>query len=324
VSQPLPRAVAVVGAGTMGGGIALSFALAGCSVRLMARRDTSLETARRRIDASLELLVGHEWATPDEAKAARGRILATTALEEAVAGAGLVVETVTEDLEVKRDVLVRAEWAAGPGTILATDTSSIAVDELAVGLSRPGCFAGFHWFNPPELVELIEVVSGERTAPDTAAALVGWAEALGKVPVHVRRDVPGFVANRLQYALIREAYALVEAGVCSSEEVDRAVRAGLGARWAAIGPFETFDLAGLDVHLEVARRLFPELANTTEPPTSLVELVTKGALGCKSGRGLRGEYDEEDVRALQERRASVLLTLAGLRRRLTGSREAVQ
>ncbi len=308
----------------MGGGIALSFALAGCSVRLMARRKTSLETARRRIDASLELLVGHEWATPDEAEAAPGRILAMTALEEAVAGAELVVETISEDLEAKREVLVRAERAAGPETILATDTSSIAVDELAAPLAWPERFAGFHWFNPPELVELIEVVSGERTAPDTAAALVDWAEALGKVPVHVRRDVPGFVANRLQYALVREAYALVEADVCSHEEVDRAVRAGLGARWAAIGPFETFDLAGLDVHLEVARRLFPELADAAEPPASLCELVAQGALGCKSGRGLRGEYTEEDVRALRKRRASVLLALAALRRRLTGSGEVVQ
>jgi len=129
---------------------------------------------------------------------------------------------------------------------VTTNTSSLPLAVLADGLERPERFASLHWFNPPELIELVEVVGSEGTAPETIETLQAWVEALGKAPIVVRRDVPGFVANRLQHALLREAYALVDAGVCSLADVDRAVTHGLGARWAAIGPFETMDLAGLD------------------------------------------------------------------------------
>jgi 3-hydroxybutyryl-CoA dehydrogenase len=324
MSEALPGRVAIVGAGTMGSGIALTFALAGCAVGLVARREATLAAARDRIAASLDLLVANGRIEPEEATAAGRRIDATTALDERLANAGLVVESITEDLAAKRDVLARAEEAAGPGTILTTDTSSLSIDELAAALARPELFAGFHWFNPPELVELIEVVSGSRTAPETVETLVAWAKAIGKVAVHVRRDVPGFIANRLQYALVREAYALVEAGVCTYAEVDEAVRASIGARWAAVGPFETFDLAGLDVHLEVARRLFPELSNAQGPPAGLGALVAEGSLGCKSGRGLHGEYGEEDIGRLVERRAGILNAIADARRRLAERANAVE
>lgn len=320
----LPEAVAVVGAGTMGSGIGLSFALAGCQVRVTARRPASLEAGRRRIEASLELLAANERVDAMQAGVASERIAFTTNLDAAVTGAGLVVETISEELEAKRGVLARAERAAGEDAVLATDTSSLSVDALADVLARPERFAGFHWFNPPELIELVEVVSGTRTAPVTAAALVGWARALGKVPVHVRRDVPGFLVNRLQYALVREAYALVRARICTYAEVDDAVKSSLGPRWAAIGPFETFDLAGLDVHLAVAEQLFPDLDASTDPPAEVRELVAQGALGCKSGRGLYGDYRDDEITALVERRAAVLAELARLRGRLTPRPEPVE
>ena len=138
-------------------------------------------------------------------------------------------------------------------------------------------------------------------------------EQLGKAPVVVRRDVPGFVVNRLQYALLREAYALVDAGVCSFADVDRAVTHGLGARWAAIGPFETMDLAGLDVHAAVAENLWPELSREAEPSPTIARAVESGALGVKSGRGLRGNYGPEDAAALAARRERVLRGLSSLR-----------
>jgi 3-hydroxybutyryl-CoA dehydrogenase len=138
-------------------------------------------------------------------------------------------------------------------------------------------------------------------------------ERLGKAPVVVRRDVPGFVANRLQYALLREAYALVDAGVCSFADVDRAVTHALGARWAAIGPFETMDLAGLDVHAAVAANLWPELSRSSEPSPAIQEALDAGALGVKSGRGVRGAYEPADAAALQARRDRVLRGLPGLR-----------
>ena len=275
--------MAVVGAGTMGAGIARVFAEAGASVRLCARRESSLESARVRLG---------ETAV---------QVHLTTSADDALDGAELVVETIVEEVEPKRMLLSRAEEVVAPEAILTTNTSSLPLAALAGGLQRPERFAGLHWLNPPELVELVEVVGGESTAPETLETLAGWMEELGKSPVVVRRDVPGFVVNRLQYALLREAYALVDAGVCTFADVDRAVTHGLGARWAAIGPFETMELAGLGVHAAVAANLWPELSNDTEPSPSLAQAVERGSLRT---------IDADSVIARRDR---VLSALRGLR-----------
>jgi 3-hydroxybutyryl-CoA dehydrogenase len=291
----LPQNVAVVGAGTMGAGIARVFAEAGASVRLCARRESSLDAARPRLGEAAE------------------RVRLTTSVDDALDGAELVVETILEAAEPKRAILAQAQERASPEAILTTNTSSLPLAALTGALRRPERFAGLHWFNPPELVELVEVVGGEHTAPGTLDVLVDWARQLGKAPVVVRRDVPGFVANRLQYALLREAYALVDSGVCSFADVDRAVTHGLGPRWAAIGPFETMDLAGLHVHAAVAANLWPELSRGIEPSPAIRHALETGALGVESGRGLRGEYEPADADALVERRDRVLRGLPGLR-----------
>ncbi len=287
--------MAVVGAGTMGAGIARVFADAGSAVRLCARREESLVAARERLGE------------------AGARVRTTTSADDALAGADLVVETIVEEVQPKRDLLARAEELAAADAILTTNTSSLPLRMLGVELRRPQRFAGLHWFNPPELVELVEVVGGELTSASVTATLVGWMEALGKAPVLVGRDVPGFVANRLQYALLREAYALVDDRVCSFADVDRAVTHGLGARWAAIGPFEAMDLAGLDVHAAVADNLWPELDRGAEPSPSIARAIASGALGTKNGRGLRGDYDSAATAELRDRRDRVLRGIAALR-----------
>jgi 3-hydroxybutyryl-CoA dehydrogenase len=264
--------MAVVGAGTMGAGIARIFADGGAEVRLTARRQESLDAARERAGKA---------------------VVMTTDLDEALAGAELVVETIVEAVEPKRAVLARAEELAAPDALLTTNTSSLSVDDVGGNLQRPRRFAGLHFLNPPELVEAVEVVGGRRTSFETLETLRAWMEELGKAPVVVRVDVPGFVVNRLQYALLREAYALVDAGVCSFEDVDRAVTAGLGARWAAIGPFETMDLAGLDVHAAVAENLWPELATTTKPSRSIEAARERGSI--------RADFDAEELKARRDR-----------------------
>jgi 3-hydroxybutyryl-CoA dehydrogenase len=281
----LPREVAVVGAGTMGAGIARVFADAGVFVRLSARREASLEAARTRLGD------------------AAGRVRLTTAVEDALAGAELVVETIVEEAEAKRTLLARAEELVSPEAILSTNTSSIPLAALAGALQRPERFAGLHFLNPPELVEVVEIVGGELTAPGALDTLAGWMDRLRKAPIVVRRDIPGFVVNRLQYALLREAYALVDAGVCSFADVDRAVTHGLGARWAAIGPFETMDLAGLDVHAAVAANLWPELSNSSEPSPAIAQALA-------GEHALRGDTRPE---VLIERRDRVLRGLPTLR-----------
>lgn len=308
MSHPLPARVTILGAGTMGAGLALVLARAGSHVLVHARRRSSLARARSRIRSKLALLDSADRATEVES-----RITLTRSLARSVRGSGLVVESVVEELETKRLLLAQVEQLVPPGTLLATNTSSLAIGEVASALERPSALAGWHWFNPPELVDLVEVVAGPATAPETVDALVAWTEALGKAPIVVRRDVPGFVANRLQYALVREAYALVEAGVASHAEVDVAVRFGLGPRWAAVGPFESLDLAGLDIHHEVARRLFPSLANSVDPPASLERLLADGHLGTKTGRGLRGRYGRADVEELERRRARILQAVSARR-----------
>ena len=273
----------MIGAGTMGAGIARIFAEGGTSVRLMARREASLDSARERLgEADMRL---------------------TTSLDEALTGADLVVESVTEQVEPKREVLTRAEELAAPDALVTTNTSSLPLGAFEGALSRPERFAGLHFLNPPELVEVVEIVGGEDTAPETLETLAGWMEELGKAPVVVRRDIPGFVVNRLQYALLREAYSLVDSGVCSFADVDRAVTQGLGARWAAIGPFETMDLAGLDVHAAVAANLWPELANTTEPSETIAKTLERGG-------SLRGDTAPDVLKARRDR---VLRGLKALR-----------
>jgi 3-hydroxybutyryl-CoA dehydrogenase len=279
----LPRAVAIIGAGTMGAGIARIFAAGGASVRLMARREASLDSARERLGATDMRL--------------------TTSLDEALTGADLVVETIVEQVDPKREVLTRAEELAAPEALVTTNTSSLPLAAFEGALSRPERFAGLHFLNPPELVEVVEIVGGEDTAPETLETLAGWMEELGKAPVVVRRDIPGFVVNRLQYALLREAYSLVDSGACSFADVDRAVTHGLGARWAAIGPFETMDLAGLDVHAAVAANLWPELANTTEPSETIAKTLERGG-------SLRGDTAPDVLKARRDR---VLRGLKALR-----------
>jgi len=256
----------------MGAGIARIFGDGGASVRLTARREESLAAARERAGEAVAM---------------------TTDLDEAFTGAELVVETIVEEVGPKRAVLARAEEVAAPDAILTTNTSSLSVDDVGGELQRPERFAGLHFLNPPELVQVVEIVGGSRTAPQTLETLRAWMEELGKAPVVVRLDVPGFVVNRLQYALLREAYALVDAGVCSFEDVDRAVTAGLGARWAAIGPFQTMDLAGLDVHAAVAEALWSELATTSRPSRSIEAARERGSI--------RADFDAEELKARRDR-----------------------
>jgi 3-hydroxybutyryl-CoA dehydrogenase len=301
----LPASVAVIGAGTMGTGIAIVFAAAGCAdLRLMSRHEATLRQAASRI-AGAALL-------PDSRA---GAIRLTTSLAEAAGGSELIIESISEDLDAKVGLLRSVEACVPDSAILASNTSSVPIDDLAAGLARPGRFAGYHCFNPPEMIELVEVVSGRDTAAETIGQLCRWAVSAGRAPIHVRRAVPGFIANRLQYALLREAFALVEDGVCGYADVDEVVRMSIGARWAAIGPVETMDLAGLDVHAAVASRLYPELASNATVPPAVLKMVSDGALGCKTGRGLRGNYSAGDVARIEARRDRVLLALRALRER---------
>ncbi len=304
-----PDSIAVLGAGVMGPGIAVTFARAGGRVSLTARRATSLERAKQRVDEILRLMASRQLVTRESATQLR-KLITMRPFDELDLEVDLILESIPEDSERKKEVLASAESRARPETLIVTNTSSLSLSELSDALNRPERFAGYHWFNPPELMALVEVIPGPRTQQETVNILVSWTTAIGKEPVLISREIEGFVANRLQYALMREGYALVDQGVCTLEDVDQVMKSCLGPRWASVGPYEAMDLAGLDVHLAVARRLFPLLANDSAPPQQLEQLVSEGALGAKSGRGLRGTYDLAAIQELGERRVAALLALA--------------
>jgi 3-hydroxybutyryl-CoA dehydrogenase len=307
----LPARAVVIGAGTMGARIAACLARAGIEVSATARSEQTLRSAAGVIRAAL--------AGPDPDADARtgvgeaaGRVRLTTDAGAALDQADLVIETIREDQADKAALLARVAARARPDAILTTNTSSLDLAALASAAGASGRFAGLHWFNPADLVPLVEVVPAPGTSAATIETLRAWMLGLGKTPVVLTRAVPGFVANRLQYALIREAYALVADGVCSWAEADLAVTGGLGPRWAAVGPFQSMDLAGLDVHLAVARTLFPVLAAGSEPPGVLADLVAAGRLGAKSGDGLLGEYPPSRREELVARRDRVLRGISGI------------
>ena len=277
----LPRRVTVIGGGTMGAVLARVLAEAGCEVALHVRTPRALEIPGVRI---------------------------TSDLDDALDGAELVTEAITEAVEPKRAVLARALERC-PDAIVTTQTSALNLDDLARGAR----FAGWHWSNPPDLMDVVEICPGAETDPAVIERLIAITEALGKAPAVLRWPVPGYLLNRLQYALMREAWNLVESGVCDFADVDRALTHGLGLRWAAIGPFEVQDIAGLDVHLAVASSLMPVLEGQREPPAALQQMVAAGDRGTSTGRGLRGDYDEARTAELTARRERVMQAVKAAR-----------
>jgi 3-hydroxybutyryl-CoA dehydrogenase len=208
---------------------------------------------------------------------------------------------VPEDLTLKHAVLGAAEQAADPAAVLATNTSSLPLDALAGALARPQRFLGLHWFNPAHLIPLVEVVPAADTDAAVVADAVETLTAAGWRPRVLQRAVPGYLANRLQYALIREALALLEAGVADAEAIDAALTDCLGPRWAVIGPLRSTDLAGVDTAVAVARQLFPSLSAAREVPEALLALQRAGRLGARTGEGFH-RYDDPEAAARERDR----------------------
>jgi len=271
--------ISVIGAGLMGHGIAQVFALAGHEVSITDAVAHSLDTVRSRIAANLRDL------GEDESAAERVRPCAD--LAQAVRDADYVVEAVSEDLPLKQRLFAEIERHVRRDTILASNTSVIPITAIMQGLAVRQRALGTHWWNPPFLVPLVEVIETQWTS----AATVDWTmklhEAAGKKPAHVKKDVPGFIGNRLQHALWREAIALVEQGICDAETVDNVIKAAFGRRLAVLGPLENADMVGTDLTLAIHKTVLPDIDSRPGPSPYLEQLVKDGRLGFKSGEGFR-------------------------------------
>jgi 3-hydroxybutyryl-CoA dehydrogenase len=281
--------VLVVGAGLMGSQIGCEYALGGHAATFLVR---DAEGSRARVSAGFALAVEAGIAPEGAAADAASRVSFVERLDDVDPATDLVVESIPEDLEVKTSVL-QPVAARLPGAVIASNTSSIPLTELGEAIGAPERTVGTHYWNPPLLMPLVEVVAGARTRPETIRWTCELLRGLGKEPVLVERDVPGFIWNRLQAAVLREALWLVEEGVAAPETVDRIVRSGLARRYRYIGPFETVALGGLDAWTRVAANLFPQLSNA-DRAEALGRWLTLDAeeLGAARTRRDRGLVDE--------------------------------
>jgi 3-hydroxyacyl-CoA dehydrogenase len=312
-----PRGIsvaAVIGAGTMGAGIAGELARTGCVVRLLDADPAALERGLSRMGSGLAALATAGLLPAGEAEAARSRVEPVIDLAQACDGVQLLVEAVREDLASKERIFAEFDRLCPADAVLASNTSGLSITRIAAATRRPGLVAGLHFWNPPHLIPLVEVTQGEQTTEATAESLVTLVRRMGKRPIRVRHDVPGFVGNRLQFAVVREALHLLAEGIASAEDIDTAMTAGPGLRYGLLGPLRTADLAGLDVFLSISRYLFEDLSSATEPPALLAELVQAGHLGAKTGRGFYEYGDDELQRQIAERDRVLLGFLEVLQR----------
>ncbi|WP_411722414.1 3-hydroxyacyl-CoA dehydrogenase family protein [Mycetocola sp.] len=275
----VPGAVGVLGGGRMGAGIAHAFLLAGARVVVVERNDEQADAAGERVRAAIRASIDRGTTTEaEEILAGRLRLATDVA---AFPGCSLVVEAVPEDRALKLDALRRVEDVLDADAVLASNTSSISIDDLASELHRPGAFLGLHFFNPVPASSLVEIILGQATTPELAATALGWVHALGKTPVTVR-DAPGFASSRLGVAIALEAIRMLEEGVASADDIDAAMV--LGYKFP-IGPLRLTDQVGLDVRLGIAEYLNEKLGERFAPPQLLRDKVAAGELGRKSGRG---------------------------------------
>lgn len=303
----MPRA-GVIGAGTMGHGIAQCFALAGWQVNLFDLDDKALGTTAERVCRNLEVPLELGLVSPQDVKNCPDNIELHHTLEGLVKGTEIIIESVTEDLELKRRIFAELETTAAPETILATNTSALSIGLISRNLERPERVVGTHFWNPPHVLPCVEVIRSAHTEDRVFEETYRIMEAIGKKPIRVKKDVPGFLGNRMQHALQREAMSLVDNGVAEPEDIDRVVRYGFGLRLALMGPLERADLGGLDVTLSVQSYLLEHLENGIVPSAVLREKVEAGNLGAKTGKGFY-DWSPEKTESTTKRRDRLLLKL---------------
>lgn len=278
----IDKVMVVGGGGQMGNGIAQVAAVAGLEVTLVDLDQGDLDRGIGRIERSLERLVRKEQLSDTEAKEARERITTSTDLEGTARGTDHAIESIVEDVDVKRDVFRRLDAAARPGVILASNTSQFAISAIAAATGRPDRVVGTHWFNPPPVMRLIEIVRGVETSDDTVEQMQALAQRYGKETIVCQKDTQGFLTSRLIMALIAESMRIVEEGIASPDDVNRACQLAFNH---AMGPLQTVDLGGLDTYIKASEAMAHHYGDRFKPTQQVRALVNAGHYGYKTGRG---------------------------------------
>ena len=286
------QTIGVIGAGLMGHGIAYLLAAAGHTVRIFDPSAEWRKSLPERLESARALLGGEP--------ALLGRISAHDAMPPAMKDVSFVFEAAPEKLPLKQQLFAELESLTAPDTILASNSSAIPSTRIGEKLKHRGRVIGTHFWNPPHLVPLAEVIQNEFTSADTVQKTMALLRDAGRRPVHVRKDIPGFVGNRLQHALKREAIALIAAGVCDADTIDEVVKSGFGARMAGLGPMEQTALVGVDLTLDIQNTLLADLDRSTKPTQLIKDKVAQGKLGMRTGEGFR-KWTPESADAVRER-----------------------
>jgi 3-hydroxyacyl-CoA dehydrogenase len=296
------RRAAVIGTGTMGPGIGAVLARTGIETALYDVSPEALERAKGGAELAAGVLERLEAAKEDG-----GSLRFESDLEAALEGVDVVIEAVPEKLELKHEVFKQFEQAVAPDTVLASNTSGIPITKIAEVCEHPGRVVGMHWSNPPHLIPMIEVIPGEQTSQEVVDTTSELVRRIGYHPVQ-EREVPGFVENRILYAILRECLDLVDRGIISPEGLDLNVRWGIGYKLAVIGPMELLDMAGLDIYNAVGSYLNKDLSTSGDVSSMIREKIDQGRLGMKTGGGIY-DYTPEQIEELRARRAGKLVAV---------------
>jgi 3-hydroxybutyryl-CoA dehydrogenase len=302
------RKVAVIGAGIMGHGIAQVCALAGRQVTLVDAMPEAIRSAPARIQKSVQMLCDNGLLPAAQASEVATKLTFTTRMEEGVEGAELIIEAIPEKLALKQQLIEELDVLCAPSVIFASNTSAIPIQMLAGSSKHPERVIGTHFFNPAQIVPLVEVIAPVSTSADVLKTVMEFFKDAGKKPVHVRKDIPGFIGNRLQAALAREAMSLVENDVASVEDIDTVIKYSLALRMPFSGILEQRDLNGLDTHLSITETLYPNLEDAKEALPVLKDKVARGEYGLKSGKGFY-DWTRESRSAVVKRKDQQLVSM---------------
>lgn len=300
--------IGIIGAGLMGHGIAQVFAGAGFNVHIYDADAATLDTVKERISLNFRPFIDLNLASTRNRDQCLKRITISRSLKALCDGPQVIVEAIAEDMALKKKVYAEIERYTPADTILASNTSALSITDISAALEHKERFLGSHFWNPPHIIPCVEVIMGAATAPDVFETFYALMEKVNKVPVKVLRDIPGFLGNRLQHAMWREAISLREQNIASAEDIDKVVKYGFGVRMPFIGPLETADLAGLALTQDIHQYLFPYLNAATEPSPALKELVEQGATGVKAGKGFY-DWTPEKIERIIAHRDVVLLRI---------------